>query len=81
MAHGQRLVCRARAYIAPELRFVPAVHHQHVQQAIAVQVDQHATAPALDAGDAGLLPCLYKAAIGLLQQQVIGVQRRKVRHA
>ena len=81
VAHGLRPVCRARAHVAPELRLVPAVDHQHVQQAIAIQVGQHAAAPAFDAGNAGLLPGLHKAAIGLLQQQVVGVQRGEVRHA
>ena len=80
VAHRQRLVGRAGTDVAPQLGLVPAVDDDHVQQAVAVQVNQHAAAAAPNAGDAGLLPDLDKAAVGLLQQQVVRVQHREVGH-
>ena len=81
MAHGRRLGRRAGTHIAPQLRLVLAVHHNHVQEAVTIQVGQHAAAPAPVAGHAGLLAHFAEVAIGLAQQQVVGVQDGEVRHA
>ena len=62
------------------MRLVPAVDDQHVEQTVEVQIHQHAAAPALETGHAGLLADFDKLAINLLQEQVVGVQGGEIRH-
>ena len=80
MAHGHGLLRRAGPHVAPQLRLVPAVDDQHVEQTVAVQIHQHAAAPALETGHAGLLADFDKFSVGLLQQQVVGIQGGEIRH-
>ena len=80
MSHGQRFFSRASPHITPDLGLVPAIDYQHVQQSIAVQIGQHATATAPEAGYARLLARFHEATISLLEQQIVRIQRREIGH-
>jgi len=77
---GQRLFCGTGPHVAPQLRFIPAIDHHHIQQTIPIQIRQHAAPATLDAGHACGRSHIGKRPISLLQQQVIGVQHGKCGH-
>ena len=76
----QWFVGAAQTHIAPQLGFVPAVYHQHVEHAVTIEVNQQPATATPVTGYTGLLADLGEAPVGLLQQQVVGVQHGEVGH-
>ena len=62
--------------VAPDLRRLPAVHHEDVEQAVEVEVGKGTAARNPGAGDARLVRHLHECAVRPLDEEVVGILER-----
>ena len=68
------------AGVAPQLCAFPTVHDDQIQQAVQIEIRQSRAAGRGETGDACRLARFLELAVAGLQQQIVGVLHRKVRH-
>ena len=80
LAERRRRLGRAGADVAPELHVLAPLHLDEVEQAVEVEVHERRAAALREVDDPGVLGALDERAVGLPEQEVVGVLRRVLVH-